>query len=183
MSTDNKDIQVIFTSEKIEEIREKLEQGYKIPRHEKFWAENYTQTKRDGIVFTLNDDETLEYIKCKLGIDINDDPYIDPNTQTLKMTGIEYFAEEFCKVKNELGQIKNIKLRDYQEDILNMFIENRFSIVMASRQIGKCFLPDTQIVTEKSSSKIYKIWFKSLKNKKLTDYIKYIIYYFLDILK
>lgn len=131
------DIQTVFTTEKIEEIRIRAEQGFKTPRHEKYWAENYILTKRDGIVFTLNDNESLEYIKCKLGVDINDDPFIDPKTQILKMTGIEYFAEQFCKVKNELGQIKNIRLRDYQRDILNMFINNRYSIVMASRQVGK----------------------------------------------
>lgn len=130
------DIQMVFTTEKVEEIKLKQEQGYKIARHEKYWAENYLLTKKDGIVFTLNDSESLEYMKCKLGVDINDEPYFD-NSQTLKQSGIEYFAEQYCKVKNEVGQIRNIRLRDYQEDILNMFIENRFSIVMASRQIGK----------------------------------------------
>lgn len=129
--------QLIFTTEKIEEIRLKVEQGFKITRQEKYWAENYVLTKRDGIVFNLSEDETLEYIKCKMGIDNNDLPYIDPNSQKLKMSGIEYFSETYCKIKNELGEVKNIKLRDYQSDILNMFINNRFSILMASRQSSK----------------------------------------------
>ncbi len=137
MSTDNKDIQVVFTTEKIEEIRLKADQGYKIARHEKYWTESYILTKKDGIVFTFSEDETVEYMKCRLGVDINGNPYTYPETQTLKMSGIEYFAEMYCKVKNELGQVKNIRLRDYQKDILNMFIDNRFSIVMASRQVGK----------------------------------------------
>jgi hypothetical protein len=181
MSTNkDNDIQIVFTSEKIEEIRLRAEQGFKTPRHEKYWAENYVLTKRDGIVFTLNDDETLEYIKCKLGVDINDDPYVDPNSQILKMSGIEYFAEQYCKVKNELGRINNIRLRDYQKDILNMFIDNRFSIVMASRQIGKCNSFIINVLTKEGSSKMYRIWFKSLKKKTLYDYIKYSIYYLID---
>ncbi len=135
--SNSQDVQMVFTTEKVEEIRLKVEQGYKISRQEKYWAENYLLTKKDGIVFTLSDDETLEYMKCKLGIDINDEPYIDPKIQTLKNSGIEYFAERYCKIKNEYGKVDNIKLRDYQEEILNMFIDNRFSIIMASRQSAK----------------------------------------------
>ena len=133
---DNKETQMVFTTEIVEEIRLKNDQGYKIARHEKYWAENYTMTKRDGIVFHLNDNEVMEYIKCSRGIDANGDPILD-KSQIIVQTGIEYFAEKYCKIKNELGQVNNIRLRDYQNDILNMFIDNRFSILLGSRQIGK----------------------------------------------
>jgi Terminase large subunit, T4likevirus-type, N-terminal len=62
-------------------------------------------------------DEIQEYIKCKLDI--------------------HYFAEKYCRVKTEDGSIANIKLRDYQKDILDLYHNGRFSILCGSRQIGK----------------------------------------------
>ncbi len=76
--------QIVFTSEKVEEIRIKAEQGYKLTRQEKYWFEGLTLTKKDGIVFTLSDEESLEYAKCRLGIDIDGYPYTDTETQTLQ---------------------------------------------------------------------------------------------------
>lgn len=182
MNNQNKEVQMVFTTEKIEEIKNKVEQGFKIARHEKYWAENYILTKKDGIVFNLSEDELYDYAKCKLGVDINDEPYYDPSTQTLYMTGIEYFAEKYCKVKNELGQVKNIRLRDYQKGILNMFMENRYSIIIASRQIGKCNSPTTKIKINNKNISLYKIWFSSLEKKTILDYIKYGIYSIIDLL-
>jgi len=182
MSTQNNEIQTIFTTEKIEEIKNKADQGFKIPRHEKYWVESFTLTKKDGIVFNLSENEVYEYAKCKLGVDINNEAYLDPKTQKLKQTGIEYFAETYCKIKNELGQVKNVRLRDYQKELLNMFIENRNTVVCASRQIGKCNSFNTNISTIYGSIKIYKLWFNNLTKKTIFDYIKYGIYTLIDLL-
>jgi hypothetical protein len=175
-----KEVQMIFTTEKIEEIKNKVDQGYKITRQEKYWAENYVLTKRDGIVFTLSKEEQDEYFKCKLGVDINNKPFLGVYGQVLKQSGIQYFAEQYCKVKNELGQVKNIKLRDYQNDILNMFMDNRFSILCSSRQSGKCFSPMTYVNINNNEIKVYHIWFKSIKKKTFLDYVKYNIYKIID---
>ena len=91
------------------------------------------------------------------------------------MSGIEYFAETYCKIKNEMGQVKNIRLRDYQKEILNMFINNGESILLASRQVGKCFDFNTTINIDGNEIEIYKIWFKH-SDKKIIDYVKFYIY-------
>ena len=173
---DKNDIQMVFTTEKIEEIKNKVDQGYKITRQEKYWAENYVLTKRDGIVFTLSDEEQTEYLKCKLGTDTNGYPFMGWDGQIKDRSGIEYFAEKYCKVKNELGQVKNIKLRDYQEDILNMIMDNRFTVLCCARQSGKCVFPTTNILTTNGYVKFYKMWFKLREKKTFLDYIKYNIY-------
>lgn len=51
-----------------------------------------------------------------------------------------YFAENYCHVKDENGKYRLIKLRNYQKDILRQYTNNRFNILMASRQIGKSIL-------------------------------------------
>lgn len=129
--------QFIFTTEVVEKIREKFEDGYKISRQEKYWFSNLPLVKRAGLVFSYTDDELLEYTKCKFGIDEEGEPFIDDATQKLKQTGIQYFAEKYCMIKNEYGKIGNMRLRDYQNDILNLYTYNRFSILCGSRQIGK----------------------------------------------
>ena len=49
---------------------------------------------------------------------------------------VVYFANEYAQLLTDDGVIK-ITLRDYQEEIINAFSDNRFNILMASRQIGK----------------------------------------------
>ena len=107
----------VFTSENIEEITQKISDGYVIKRYQNPWFKNEVGVRRSGITFALSDYEIQEYIKCKLDI--------------------HYFAEKYCKVKREDGSIGNIRLRDYQKDILDLYTKNRFSILCASRQAGK----------------------------------------------
>lgn len=65
----------------------------------------------------MSPNELQEYIKCK--------------------TDVHYFAENYCWVKGEKGEPVRLRLRDYQVDILDKFYNNRFNILMASRQVGK----------------------------------------------
>ncbi len=146
MAKQSANTQVVFTTEKVDEIRKKVEEGYKITRQEKYWSENYLLTKKDGIVFHLSDEETMEYIKCKLGVDVDGNPYMNPATQKMGMIGIEYFARNYCKIKNEMGKVGLVNLRDYQVDVLNMFMENQNSILLASRQVGKTIMSSITIL-------------------------------------
>jgi hypothetical protein len=65
----------------------------------------------------MTPDEQQEYVRCALDV--------------------HYFVEKYCKVKREDGSIGNILLRDYQKEILDNFVNSRFNILMASRQVGK----------------------------------------------
>jgi intein/homing endonuclease len=127
----------VFTTELVNDIKRKSEEGYKISRQEKFWFKNIPVVRRDTLVFKRTTEETLEYLKCKLGVDEHGTPYLDPEKQTLKQSGVQYFSENYCNIKLEDGGIGPMRLRDYQKDILDLFMNNDRSILMASRQVGK----------------------------------------------
>jgi hypothetical protein len=99
--------------------------GIRIPRNKKIWHQNITNVKRANIKYAMNAEELSEYVKCS-----ND---------------IIYFSEKYCKIQtsstNQINQISQIKLRNYQIDILNMFQTYKYNIWFSSRQIGS-----TQII-------------------------------------
>lgn len=107
----------IFNSKLVEDITDKINDGVVVKRYQNPWFKNEVGVRRSGITFFMTDFEIQEYIRCKLDI--------------------HYFAEKYCRVKTEDGSVQNIKLRDYQKDILDLYSKNRFSILCGSRQIGK----------------------------------------------
>jgi len=107
----------IFTSKVVDEITNKINDGVVIKRFQNPYFSSEVGLRKSGITFRMTEDEIQEYIKCKLDI--------------------HYFAEKYCKIKTEDGSIQNIRLRDYQKDILDLYTNNRFSMLMGSRQIGK----------------------------------------------
>ena len=180
------DDQLIFNTDKIEEITEKADNGFKITRQEKFWFSNIQPVRKANLVFKRTTDETIHYLKCKLGVCTEGKPFLDPETQTLKQEGIEYFSEMFCKIKREDGSVGKMKLRDYQEDVLNLYMKNRFSILIASRQIGKCVSMLSQITLQDQTTlleyhtKFYQLVFDTKPEKTIYDYIKYGLYSMID---
>jgi hypothetical protein len=109
--------QITFSTEKIKEIADRLDRGFVIPRHEKYWYKNMPFVKKEGLVFDFTEEELMEYTKCKFDV--------------------KYFAETYCLLRKEDSSIGNIILRDFQAEILDMFVDNRFNIIMASRQSSK----------------------------------------------
>ncbi len=118
----------VFTSKNVEEITNKINDGVVIKRYQNPWFENQIGVRRTGITFRWTDEEIKEWVKCA--------------------KDIYYFAEKYCRVKTEEGDVNNIKLRDYQYDILDLYTKNRFSILMGSRQIGKCVTFNTLVDLE-----------------------------------
>jgi hypothetical protein len=108
---------VVFTSELVSETTTKINDGIILKRFQNPWFQNEVGVRRSGLTFMMTDDEINEYIRCKLDI--------------------HYFAEKYCRIKTEDGSVQNIKLRDYQKGILDLYTKNRFSILCGSRQIGK----------------------------------------------
>ena len=109
--------QVIWSTEKVEEAKEKISNGFQLKKADSPFHEGDTGVRKANAVFSMTPEEEEEYIKC----------YLD----------IMYFAEKYCYVKSEDGKHKIIELRPYQVDILKMYRDNRFSILMSSRQSGK----------------------------------------------
>lgn len=120
----DKDAQKLVWSTKIiNDLNVALDKGYR-PQVSMPFYEGKQFLRRGNIVFEYTQDELDEIKKCA-----ND---------------IVYFAETYAVVMTDNG-IQRVKLREYQKDLLRDFQHNRFNIVLASRQMGKCFLPNTKI--------------------------------------
>jgi hypothetical protein len=111
--------QIIWTSKIVEEKVEQISQGEILKNIENPFHDKIVGLRKSGISFRMTKDEIDEYIKCKMDI--------------------QYFAENYCWVKGEQGEPVKIILRDYQKEILDNFFKERYNILMASRQVGKCF--------------------------------------------
>lgn len=88
-----------------------------------------TQLRKPNLMFEYTQEEIEIIMRCK-----ND---------------INYFANHYAYTMNpSTGSLNLITLRDYQEDLLNTINDNRFTVIVASRQCGKTI-----------SSSIYLAWY------------------------
>jgi hypothetical protein len=111
--------QIIWNTKMVEEAAENINNGFVLSRIQNPFYENTIGLRKAGLTFRMSAAEIDEYVKCKMDV--------------------HYFAEKYCWVKGEKGEPVKLKLRDYQQEILDNFFNNRFNILMASRQTGKCF--------------------------------------------
>jgi hypothetical protein len=109
--------QMIFTTKLVDEATDKINDGVQVKKFQNPWLKSEIGLRRSGVTFRMTKEEQEEYIKCALDV--------------------HYFSETYCKVKTEDGSINHIRLRDYQKEILDNFVNSRFNILMASRQVGK----------------------------------------------
>lgn len=162
--------QMVFTSILVDEATDKINDGIVLKRYQNPWLKSEVGIKRSGISFRMSPDEQQEYIRCALDI--------------------HYFTEQYCKTKREDGSVGAIKLRDYQEEILDNFVQSRFNILMASRQVGKCFFFNTLCSVEKDGGiidirigKLYYYMISKERSLTLLERIKIKLYDFLYILE
>lgn len=127
----------ILTTKIVDEIQEKENLGKLLKRHEKLWFTNTRGVRKANLIFAMTNDEFEEYIKCKINV--------------------HYFAETYCQIKLEDGSIGPMKLRDYQKDIIDLYTKNPRSILMASRQTGKCNSFITNVLAVSESNEVIKI--------------------------
>jgi len=114
---DEEQRQIVFTTQLVSDTTNKINDGVILKRILNPWFKGEVGVRRTGLSFKMSETEINEYIRCKIDI--------------------LYYAEKYCKIKTEDGSVQNIKLRDYQREILKLYSENRFSILAASRQCGK----------------------------------------------
>lgn len=161
--------QIVFSTKRIEELEADYQIGIQPVGKFSPYLKGNMGVRKGGIAFAMTKEEQDEYIKC--AVDIN------------------YFAEKYCKIKLEDGSTNNMRLRDYQKEILDLFNNNRFSILLASRQIGKCFSHSSAIVICGENGKVVKkvpffeYLFEINENKNIYDYIKYFLYKIKNYLK
>lgn len=153
---------IVWTTKKVAEAAEKLNDGYILPNNEIPFFERTVGLRKKGISFGFTGNELDEYTKCKLDV--------------------TYFANNYCYIKVEDGSYSQMRIRDYQYDILDLYDKNKYSILMASRQVGKCFLYNTSLCIYNKKTKVYKnikffeFSFKIKKKKNIYDYLKYGLY-------
>ena len=58
---------------------------------------------------------------------------------TKSANDVIYFANHYGYCMHGSQGYKPITLRDYQEEMLHSYADNRFTCCMSSRQVGKCF--------------------------------------------
>ena len=168
---EEKEKQMVFTTKLVDDATDKINDGVVVKRYQNPWLKGEVGIRRSGVTFKMSPAEQQEYIRCALDI--------------------HYFTEQYCKTKREDGSVGSITLRDYQKDILDNFINSRFNILMASRQVGKCNQLITRVLCEFIDDKdniiniempMYKLLFMYKINKNLFDYIKYYLYKIIDII-
>jgi hypothetical protein len=147
--------QIIWNTKMVEEATDKINNGFVLTRLENPFFEKIVGLRTSGLTFKMSPEEQEEYIKCALDI--------------------HYFARTYCYIKGEDGQPIIIPLRDYQNEILNNFFNNRFNILMASRQTGKCFSFNTKVLVE-IDGEYLEIRFGKLYYKFLSKYRKLTIF-------
>jgi hypothetical protein len=122
IGADDDDINAsIWTSARINKLMEEVDNGLDIKGlHNSPFKDNDINLKRANLPFEYTPEEWNELKKCK--------------------EDILYFAYNYCNIQTGDG-VKLIKdgegLRDFQEEILLAFKNNKMNILMASRQTGK----------------------------------------------
>lgn len=166
-----KEKRMVFTTRLVDDSIEKINDGVVVKRFQNPWLKGEVGLRRAGVSFNMSPNEVQEYIRCA--------------------TDIHYFTEQYCKVKTEDGSVGSIKLREYQKEILDNFVNSRFTILMASRQVGKCNQLITKVLCEITDTNgniirkelpMYKLLFIYKINKNIFDYIKYTLYKIIDII-
>lgn len=155
----------ILTTKRVNEIIEKQNLNLKLTKDEHIWFDRQFGVRKADLTFAPTTEEVNEYTKCKIDI--------------------HYFADKYCHIKREDGTIGPMTLRDYQKDIIDLYNNNRYSILMASRQTGKCLNMNTLVnIMDVKSGKIYNIsmfelYYNNIQlERKLTfsELLKYFLY-------
>ena len=108
----------VWNTERIDKLVHDYEEGLIDIRNVKNspFLNRDIKLRKPGLIYEYTKEEMDEFRRCAK------DPI--------------YFANKYAQLLTDDGVVK-INLRDYQTEIMNTFHKERFSILMASRQIGK----------------------------------------------
>lgn len=132
-----------------------IEEGYEL-KISPFYERDINYRKGE-LLFEYTDEEISEIKKCA--------------------KDVIYFANNYAYTMTDHG-MKQIILRDYQEDILKRYQSNKEVVFMASRQIGKCHFFDSQVVVKNTRNdvvqniEIYKLY----KPQTFLERLKHFLY-------
>lgn len=133
---------IVWDTEKVNNLLKAMEEGYNPPDHPFYEANiNY---RKSNLVWQYTEHEMNEIKKCA--------------------KNVVYFANNYCKVMTDDGY-QQIKLRDYQEKIIETYQQNRFSICVAPRQVGKCLLDCNLLIYNKITNTTESISIRDLYSR------------------
>lgn len=112
----------VWNTKRVQEALDAIDNGIPL-KSSPFYMKN-VNLRKPNLVYDYTQWEADEIAKCA-----ND---------------ICYFADTYCMVMTDDG-VRKIKLRDYQRAMLRHYANNRFSICLAARQIGKCCSYNTAV--------------------------------------
>jgi hypothetical protein len=101
----------MYTTKIIDKILKDQEEGLKTPI---IFYQNIQGLRKPNVLFQYTHDEIIEYGKC--------------------MKDPMYFFETYCKINTPT--LANIKLREYQKDVIKNYMTNKFNLTVTSRQTG-----------------------------------------------
>jgi len=114
----------IWSTKMVNEYMNDVDMG--IERKESPFLYGNQQLRKPFLQFEYTKEEIETMVRCK-----ND---------------INYFANHFAYTMNpSTGALNLITLRDYQEDLLNTINNNRYTVIVAARQSGKCVSYNTDV--------------------------------------
>ena len=114
----------IWSTKMVNEYMNDIDMG--IERKESPFFFGNQQLRKPFLQFEYTKEEIETMVRCK-----ND---------------INYFANHFAYTMNpSTGALNLITLRDYQEALLNTINDNRYTVIVAARQSGKCVSHNTEV--------------------------------------
>jgi len=117
----------VWSTKAIQQFTDDLNNG--IERKDNPYYFGNTYLRKPNLLYEYTQQEIDELVKCK-----ND---------------VNYFANHYAYTMSPTtGALEPITLRDYQEDLLHTITDNRFTVILSSRQSGKTV-----------SSSIYLAWY------------------------
>lgn len=128
----------VWNSTKVAEATEALSKGLDYEMGFPYFEKKIGFKKAD-LVYEYSEEELEEFKKCQ--------------------KDVLYFAEKYCQIKTEEGKYTHFKLREYQKKYLKLAQEEQFVTWCASRQIGKCLLPNVYITIQTPEKEIKRIQF------------------------
>lgn len=85
-----------------------------------------------------------------------------------------YFMRNFVKIQHPMKGAQPFHLYPFQYDIVKAFHDNRFSIALTARQMGKCIFKDSLITKDGEPVKIQTLINLKFKDR-IVDYIEGIV--------
>ena len=106
----------VWSTKRVDEWMRDYSEG--IAHKDNPWLDGTIGVRNPDIVFEYTEEEIRELTKCA-----ND---------------IFYFANNYAWCLQGSKGYQPLTLRDYQNEMLESYVNNRFSICLTSRQVGKC---------------------------------------------